>query len=745
VPEVKVTANDSNTFKPFNPSEAIGNTAPELPYIPPPPKDSCNPLVAILVVVVAVVVTVFTAGVAAVGMGAGFSAIMGAGATVMTGGLVAGGLAATTWGAVGAAVIGTTVGSAVSMGVGSALGQGSFSWRGVAASAVTSAITAGVGTALSGVDALHTVVGGVRQLNTAGRLVQGAVGYGASVVGNATAGLDTAFSWNAVAASAVGAVASAKLGGRVSQLEWGGSSGNFMKDATGYFINSASHATARRAMGLGNQDWDGMAVDAFGNALGNAVVGGIQRWQANRLAESQSPPASWQDLSPAQQAEFLDRHEGMTFGMGPAMAAAFPIGMQGPATLLHFHPQFQLTDDGYVLDTATGQYGSKVWTEDDYNNLMSSHSQGWVATQEQLERGESLAAGQWTLEEREWRLRQALGFSDPVTVQRLEFGSLDREPQLLETVVVTAPREQFIASEPGSVVAGAAVVPESPPEMDYSFSGYTGTAFGWRSTGYRIQVGNPKLTVIWESTRSAWTGKGGFTPGAEDMLVSRGLLVEASVGLPPPGSLNASSGVPSSVANNTNGALAERAICQRYQANGYSVVYQQSRNGGQRIVDVVATLENFSDPRNSSVVEIESKAFRVGVDSYYSRQADLDAHRVRENSNVRMGGRVLEGVGRVARPIGIVMDGYELGQSFAADGYRIGQNTGRSASGIVGGGLGGWGGAAAGAALGTAFFPGVGTVIGGLLGGSLGAWGGTEVSQGSFDYIYKYRYGTVEQ
>jgi len=33
VPEVKVTANDSNTFKPFNPGEAIGNTAPGLPYI----------------------------------------------------------------------------------------------------------------------------------------------------------------------------------------------------------------------------------------------------------------------------------------------------------------------------------------------------------------------------------------------------------------------------------------------------------------------------------------------------------------------------------------------------------------------------------------------------------------------------------------------------------------------------------------------------------------------------------------
>ncbi|QLQ27349.1 MAG: LysM peptidoglycan-binding domain-containing protein [Pseudoxanthomonas sp.] len=306
VPEVKVTANDSNTFKPFNPSEAIGNTAPELPYIPPPPKDSCNPLVAILVIVVAVVVTVFTAGAAAMAMAGtlgstGLGGIMAAGAAALSGGAIAGGVTLTT---LGSAVVGAAAGAAgaaASMAVGSALGQGSFSWRGVAAGAITGGITAGTTSALMGsTSSFATGVGAARELTTAGRVIQGVAGYGASVVGNATAGLDTAFSWNAVAASAVGSFASAKLGGRVGQLEWGGSSGSFMKDAAGYFVNSASHATARRAMGLGSQDWDGMAVDAFGNALGNAAVSRIDEWQFVRRARE-----NWKSLSPEQQQQML--------------------------------------------------------------------------------------------------------------------------------------------------------------------------------------------------------------------------------------------------------------------------------------------------------------------------------------------------------------------------------------------------------------------------------------------------------
>ncbi|WND81030.1 hypothetical protein [Lysobacter capsici] len=58
VPDVKVTANDANTFKPFDPSEAIGSTTPNLPYIEPPTgANSCRKLTATLIRVVASVVS----------------------------------------------------------------------------------------------------------------------------------------------------------------------------------------------------------------------------------------------------------------------------------------------------------------------------------------------------------------------------------------------------------------------------------------------------------------------------------------------------------------------------------------------------------------------------------------------------------------------------------------------------------------------------------------------------------------
>ena len=89
------------------------------------------------------------------------------------------------------------------------------------------------------------------------------------------------------------------------------------------------------------------------------------------------------------------------------------------------------------------------------------------------------------------------------------------------------------------------------------------------------------------------------------------------------------------------------------------------------------------------------------------------------------GGELLSKVGKVARPVGLVMDAVEVGSAFRADGNRIGENTGRAASGLAGGAAGGWGGAAVGAAVGTAIFPGVGTVVGGVIGGIGGALPGT--------------------
>jgi hypothetical protein len=264
--------------------------------------------------------------------------------------------------------------------------------------------------------------------------------------------------------------------------------------------------------------------------------------------------------------------------------------------------------------------------------------------------------------------------------------------------------------------------------------GLWGAGQGMINRGSGLLVDNPILTKRWESTTSAWTGRGGFTPGLERLLQSNGIEVSRLVNNVPPGSLSSASGIPAASANNTNGALARDAIADRFRAQGLDVAIEQSRNGGARRVDVVADVPA-TDPRMAQRIEVESKVGRTGLDTDIRRQVALDADALAQNGMLRRSGQLLEGVGKVARPVGIVLDAVSIGQAFQADGNRIGEQTGRTASGVAGGALGGWGGAVGGAAIGTMIFPGVGTVVGGVIGGIAGAIGGDAAGRGLFDTV----------
>ncbi|WP_242629189.1 LysM peptidoglycan-binding domain-containing protein [Xanthomonas oryzae] len=151
VPDIKANTNDATTFKPFNASEAVGSTTPSLPYIPKPPESGCGTLGMIIMVVVAIVVTIYTAGAAAGAMGA----MTATGATAASAGTFAAGVGtlAGTYGATAAVVggaAGAFAGSLASQGVGSAMGQTSFSWRNVAASTIAGGATAGLGSLIGG-------------------------------------------------------------------------------------------------------------------------------------------------------------------------------------------------------------------------------------------------------------------------------------------------------------------------------------------------------------------------------------------------------------------------------------------------------------------------------------------------------------------------------------------------------------------------------------------------------------------
>jgi hypothetical protein len=291
--------------------------------------------------------------------------------------------------------------------------------------------------------------------------------------------------------------------------------------------------------------------------------------------------------------------------------------------------------------------------------------------------------------------------------------------------------------------------------------------------GTQALTANPILSVRWEATTSAWTGQGGCQQNLGNRLTGGGIEVAPSINPSPAGSIARNSGVSQGLASNMNGGLAENMIASRYQGQGFAVtqganmyVGASSPNNvvqnGNRIVDVVAARPN-ADPRMNTRIEIESKVGFTRDSGRAAREATNDIARLADNRAARAtgaaleqsgtraarageaameagatlgrGGAALRGIGRVARPVGLVMDAIDLRSAYQADGGRIGENTGRAASGIAGSAVGGWGGATAGAAIGTMIFPGVGTVIGGIIGGIGGAFAGDAGGKGIFNSI----------
>jgi hypothetical protein len=156
---------------------------------PPPKKKGCGVLGTILIIVVAIVVTYFTAG--------------------ATSGFFASALGSTTGGAVATAATAAAAGSIVSQGVGIAIGQqDSFSWKAVAAAALTAGITKGVG--LSGV--VDKATAGSEFFNAAAHgLVNNAIGQGVNIA----VGVQDSFNWRDLAISAVSAPIANKVGEKV--------------------------------------------------------------------------------------------------------------------------------------------------------------------------------------------------------------------------------------------------------------------------------------------------------------------------------------------------------------------------------------------------------------------------------------------------------------------------------------------------------------------------------------------------
>jgi LysM repeat protein len=276
--------NNSGTFKPYNPGELLGDTSPTLPSPDPLPLANaggggggCGVLGMIIMIVVAIVVTVFTAGAAlaviAPGLAGAAGGIMAAGTSVLLG---TAGLSAGVGFAIGFAA--GAVGSIASQLVGMATGNvQEFSWGAVAASG----LTAGIGAS----GALSAVTGGINSglgiTSKVGQAVVGGVvnniaGQGVSMV----TGQQKQFSWSSVAFSMVTAgIQSAAKGTAFDGLVGGGSDKyaarefswtDLAKDTGTSFARSA---VIQAVSNHGKVNWESVAADAFGHAIGNAIVG----------------------------------------------------------------------------------------------------------------------------------------------------------------------------------------------------------------------------------------------------------------------------------------------------------------------------------------------------------------------------------------------------------------------------------------------------------------------------------------
>jgi YD repeat-containing protein len=261
IPDKVVTnANNSSTYRVYDPNQIIGDTSPTHP--PKPHHNSCGVFGMILLAVIAIVVAavVLPAALGAVGV------TTGVGGATTTSALLS---AASIPQAFAAGAIAGAAGSIVSQGVGLATGiQKKFSWAGVAEAAIGGGIGAGIGASnfFSGLD---TSVG-----SFAAGAIRGAVGSVLTQGIEVATGLEKKFDWAGVAAAAVGGGVTNAISANAGALGLSGmgrTGVSFVSGMAGAIANAAT-----RSLINGSDFGDNIIraiPDAIGQTIGNAIAG----------------------------------------------------------------------------------------------------------------------------------------------------------------------------------------------------------------------------------------------------------------------------------------------------------------------------------------------------------------------------------------------------------------------------------------------------------------------------------------
>ncbi|AVQ84980.1 hypothetical protein C4F17_28385 [Variovorax sp. PMC12] len=245
IPTRVTSANNVNTFKPYDPSK-IANDTPTM-LARPQDEKGCGGVGQVIVAVVAVVVAVYTGGAALSAMGATVG-------TASTGTLVAAG------------AIGGAVGSIASQAVGIAIGaQDSFSWKGVALGALGGAVSAGIGA--TGLE--NAVSNGSTPL--LGRVVTLALSNATTQGIAVVTGLQDKFSWKSVAASAVSAGVSQGLN---AAMDYYPGQLGVQFDLGKSLISGLGGSLVGQVVRGGRANAATLASDAFGNVIGDSLARG---------------------------------------------------------------------------------------------------------------------------------------------------------------------------------------------------------------------------------------------------------------------------------------------------------------------------------------------------------------------------------------------------------------------------------------------------------------------------------------
>jgi hypothetical protein len=254
--------NNNDTYRVYDPNDAIGNVSPTTPPKPSPHHGpACGVFGEILLAIVAVVVSVVTYG-----------ALTGP-ATTLLGSIEAGAIAGAA-GSVASQTLGVITGI-----------QKSFNWGAVALSAIGGAVGAGVGPSganLFGSMSSSIGVDGVAALQgiTSNVITQG--------IGVAT-GLQKSFDWAGVAAAGLSAGVIKEVGTDLGFNPGGTDSMNLAKGAVAGMaglIVSAATRTLINGSDFGDNILKGLP-DVIGQTIGSALEGQVNQQQLRQSAGSQ--------------------------------------------------------------------------------------------------------------------------------------------------------------------------------------------------------------------------------------------------------------------------------------------------------------------------------------------------------------------------------------------------------------------------------------------------------------------------